>query len=106
MYIHERALLVPLNEKGINDFDHGIEDSKDCVCVDFPEKQYNAVKQVLSGFSDEHHLMIDDYESAECDYKIFEDNIDVFESVKGDAPVLWDMINKSIGCKTFVSFIF
>jgi len=60
-----RFLTVPINEKGIEEYDHGIKNTENMIETILPEKEYVELEDsgIFEFINEKCDLLIDDYES-------------------------------------------
>ncbi|NWK12793.1 hypothetical protein [Clostridium cadaveris] len=66
MIEHNRYLSIPLNKKGIEELDYGVEKSDNIKVIKLSDSEFQELYQsegVFDRINEECNLMIDDYES-------------------------------------------
>ena len=62
-----KGLSIPLNQKGAEEFDHGVLESENLIYIDFPDEEVDRLfdDNVVEDINNAFDLAIDDYESRQ-----------------------------------------
>ena len=102
--MNNRFLIVPLNEKGLEEYDYCVEDTVNIAEKELPLSEYNVLvnQGIFSKFNEKFTLNISDYECEE----IISENLDkAFEFVLPFAdklPVFVSCLNLAIEKRTLL----
>jgi len=100
-----RFLTVPINERGIEEYDHGIENTENMIEIMLPEKEYVELKEsgIFEFINEKCDLLIDDYESEIIDADDLRKCITQIELHKG---IFLDHAYQAMKYKTFLALDF
>lgn len=61
-----KGLSIPLNEKGVSEYDYGVLESENLIFIEFPECEVNDLfnSGTVDIINEQYRLGIDDYEST------------------------------------------
>ena len=77
-----RYLTIPRNQKGLDEYNQGIEHSENLYTFELPEKEFDILYSsgIFEAINRECGLLIDDYESESIARKDFAKCISIFDS--------------------------
>lgn len=80
-----RYLTIPRNQKGLEEYNQGIEYSENLYVFELPEDEFDILYSsgVFGAINEECGLLIDDYESESIARKDFSKCISIIENVSG-----------------------
>jgi hypothetical protein len=80
-----RWLSVPINEKGIEEYDYGVEDTSNIKTFMLSEREFDVLyhQGIFDSINEECELFIDDYESE----VISKENFETCDKIIGNANV-------------------
>lgn len=80
-----RYLTIPRNQKGLEEYNQGIEYSENLYAFELPEDEFDILYSsgVFGAINEECGLLIDDYESESIARKDFSKCISIIENVSG-----------------------
>jgi hypothetical protein len=101
-----RYISVPLNEKGIEDYNYGKEESNNIRVFQLKEDEYNNIDEsgIFNEINNSCDLLIDDYESEEIKGNNLEIALDI--SKKNECEVLIQALELAIENNTLVGLDF
>lgn len=101
-----RYISVPLNEKGIEDYNYGKEESINIKVFELNEIEYNNIDEagVFNEINNSCDLLIDDYESEEISGKNLIIALDI--SIKNKCKILTQALELAIEMNTLVGLDF
>jgi len=101
-----RFISVPLNEQGMDDYNYGVEDSKNITEIKLDEDKFDKVyfSRVFNDINEKCNLLIDDYESEVIKGENLKIALDI--SKKKKCGVLIQAIELAIEKNTLVGLDF
>ena len=100
--MHIRFLTIPYNQKGMEEYDCGIQESN-CMCtLELPDDEFETLLHCFETLNKEFGLLIDDYESE----MIADDALirckEIIETVEKQVPVFNRAVKTALRYNTVV----
>ena len=91
----KHLIFVPKNEKGIHDYEMGIDNNDDYFVFDLPEEEFDLLwkNKVFDILNEKYDLMIDEAEEETVTARQLKDTYDYITPKKG---VWMDAVNRAI----------
>ncbi|MDD6488381.1 MAG: hypothetical protein PUG48_01005 [Clostridia bacterium] len=93
-----RYLLVPLNNKGMEEYNFCIEDTDNILEIDLPTAEYNLLisNNIFSKFNETFILNISDYECEEINTENLSKAFEIIKPIADKLPVFVSCLNIAI----------
>lgn len=104
--MRHRYLTVPYNEKGIQEYNNGVEASENLYTVELPEDEFLTLVKSFGLINKECDLLIDDHESETIDCHHLIKCQGIIANVKESIPVFVKALNMAIDKKTLLALDF
>ena len=93
-----RYLLVPLNNKGMEEYNFCIEDTENILEADLPTSEYNLLVNngIFSKFNETFVLNISEYECEEINTENLSKAFEIIKPIKNELPVFVNCLNVAI----------
>ena len=104
--MRHRYLTVPYNDKGVHEYDNGVEESKNLYTVELPEDEFLALVHSFGLINKECDLMIDDYESEMIAGDHLTKCQSIIANVKENIPVFTTALEMAINHRTMLALDF
>lgn len=104
--MRHRYLTVPYNEKGIQEYNNGVEESENLYTVELPEDEFIALVKSFGLINKECDLLIDDCESESINGDHLIKCQDIIANVKERIPVFAKALDMAIDNKTLLALDF
>jgi hypothetical protein len=104
--VQHRYLTVPYNDKGVQEYNNGVEESENLYTVELPENEFLALVSSFGLINKECGLMIDDYESETIAGKHLKKCRSIIANVQESIPVFTKALETAIEYKTLLGLDF
>ena len=104
--MRHRYLTVPYNEKGVQEYNHGIEKSENLYTVALPEEEFAALVTPFRLINKECDLMIDDYESTTIAAEHLKKCQSIIANAQENTPVFTKALETAIQYNTMLALDF
>lgn len=104
--MRDRFITVPKNQKGIEEYNVGVESSNNLHSVMLPEKEFRFLLPAFSAINNALGLLIDDFESEVINNEHLEKCKEIIEGLKIDSPVFGNALEEAIKYKTIIALDF